>query len=395
MTAQHLTTPHTADQIEHTHTVESSEGHQVPGPPHSHGHDHHHAPDTGPVVAVIVLAVLLLGAAWIGLRAPELHEGHVAPRPVDAGEAAEGVVVLDDGRVFPGTVTVQPKTITVRSDEHGEVVLPADRVRWRRTGGTTLTDEYWQQFGHLPVEATPASRGGGIVVIDTGEVFVGRVIEDAAGGLTIRWANGGAVTIPRERVRWWRADRETLSEDYWQQHADEPLDPRWQRGDKGQPVEDRRGSQRPSAGSRDKRANALLAQSGGRWAEATLAWAELYHEKQLPTDLTNLLSCAERWFLAGFDMIPPAPNTERLRAILEPFAHVPVVRKKLDDFYFDTARHHIVGHEVEKARRWATALQAIGDAQGRAPWLLQAAAEVERHMEEEQQEHHDDDEHGH
>ncbi len=396
MTAQHITHPHSADQIEHTHHVESSEGHQVPGPPHSHGHDGHHGPDTGPVVAVIVIALLLIGAAWIGLRAPEVGpEGHVAPRPAAAGE--EGVVVLDDGRVFSGLVSAQPKTVTVRSEEHGELVLPSDRVRWMRTGGTTLTDEYWRQFGHLPVEATRAARGGGIVVLDDGEVFVGRVLQGER-GLTIRLANGGEVTVPRERVRFFDLDRETLSEEYWRQFGDQPIDPRWQRGEARPAPErdDRRGSARPE-GARDKRAAARLAQASSRWSDATAAWAELYRDKQLPSDLTNLLTCTDRLLAEGFATVPAKPTTERVRALLEPLAHVPVVREKLASAYFDTAMYYVGVHDVAQTRRWATALQGIGDPKDAAPYLLRAAAEIERFMDEEAAEHDEDEEgeHGH
>lgn len=385
MTAQHLTTPHSADQIEHTHTIESSEGHQVPGPPHSHGHDdHHHGPDTGPVTAVIVIAVLLIGAAWIGLRAPEVApEGHLGPRQV-SHDAVEGVIVLQDGQVFTGAITTQPRTFTVRDAEGQEVVLPRERVRWKRTDGTTLTDEYWRQFGHLPVEATQAGRGRGIVVLDTGDVFVGRVLEDAA-DVTVRFPSGGEVTIPRERVRWVDAGRERLTDKYWQEHGDAPIDPRWQRGETrggATPQGERRGAALPGgAAPRDLRANATLAQTGGRWAEATAAWAELYRDKQLPTDLTNLLTCADALLQQGFRRTPAVPTTDLLRELLEPLAHVPVVRQRLADAFFQTAMYYIGVHDVGQARRWTTALQGVGDPGDRAPHLLQAAAHIQQSME--------------
>lgn len=398
MTAQQLTQPHSADRIEHSHHVESSEGHQVPGPPHSHGHDHHHPPDTGPVVAVITIVVLLIGAAWIGLRAPDLApEDHAAPSPAAAGQP--GVVVLDDGRVFSGEVTYQPKTITIRSEEHGQVVVPREKVRWDHTGGTTLTEDYWRRFGHLPVEATRATQGGGIVVIDTGEVFTGRLIRDER-GVTVRWPGGGEVTVPHERVRWWSADGETLTEDYWQKFGDLPLDPRWQRGDgqrskpekKAEP--DRRGAARP-AGGRDKRAAANLARMGERWGEAMTLYAELYREKKLPADLDSALHCARNHLQWGFSLRPPAPTTAELREVLEPLSEVPAVRELLLGAYQETALFYVVHHVPEEARRWATAFQAAGGDPEQASYLLRAAAEVERHMESEAQEHADDDGHGH
>lgn len=390
MTAQHLTTPHSADVIEKSHHHEGSEGHQVPGPPHSHGHDHHAKPSSGPLVALIAFVLLLAGAALIGFRAPAMSTGGARGSGGAVSERA-GIVVLDDGRVLVGGVATRDRVVAVTSPDSGEVLVPRSRVRWMRTDGAALTDEYWRQFGHLPIDTKHQRKGGGIVVIDTGEVFVGNVSQDKD-GVTIRWPYGdqthtGEVTIPRERVRFVDLSRDTLSEEYWRQHPDAPIDPKWQRGD----VAPRQGAARPTpppAGPRDRRAQATLAQSTGRWEEATVAWAAVFGEHGKQADLENLLRCAERWNEAGYEGAEARQTTTQVHALLSPFAHLPAVRARLADMVFKTGLHFQVRHDVAEVRRWASVLESLGAAQRpRVEALLQGASEIERGEHEEAHEH--------
>lgn len=389
MTAQHLTTPHSADLIEQSHHHEGSEGHQVPGPPHSHGHDGHAKANNGPLIAAIVFVLLLGGAAMIGFRAPAATTG--GARGGEYVSERSGLVVLDDGRVLLGSVVVRDRVVIVTSPDQGEVRVPLSRVRWKRTDGAALTDEYWRQFGHLPIDMQHQRRGGGIVVTHSGEVFVGHVTQDER-GYTIRWPYGaqthtGEVTIPRERVRHADMGRDTLSDEYWRQHPDAPIDPKWHRGDVP-----RQGASRPAtplpAGPRDRRSQATLAQSLGRWGEATTAWAEVFGEHGREADLRNLLRCAELWNETGYERDLAKETTAQVRTLLTPFAHLPAVRGRLADMIFKTGCHYQVRHEVQEVRRWATALETLGLEQApRVEALLVGASEIERGEHEEAHEH--------
>lgn len=390
MTAQHLTTPHSADVIEKSHHHEGSEGHQVPGPPHAHGHDGHAKPTSGPLVALIAFVLLLAGAVLIGFRAPHVSLGAGARASGGPLSERSGIVVLDDGRVLLGSVTTRDRVVVVASADAGEVLVPRSRVRWMRTDGGALTDEYWRQFGHLPIDMKHQRRGGGIVVIDTGDVFVGNVTQDAT-GVTVRWPYGsqthtGEITIPRERVRFVDMGRDTLSEDYWRQHPDAPIDPKWRRGD----VAPRQGAARPTPppAPRDRAATAKLALGQGRWEEATIAYAEIFAEHGRDEDLRNLLKCAERFNELGYESNKPRETTTQVHALLTPFAHLPAVRTKLADMLFKTATLFQVRHDVAEVRRWARALEALGvEQRARVDALLQGASEVERGEEEEAHEH--------
>ncbi|MCO5170056.1 MAG: hypothetical protein M9894_27285 [Planctomycetes bacterium] len=394
MSAQDLTPPRSAEQIEATHSIASSEGHQVPGPPHAHGHDDHdHGHDvSGPVIAVIVFLLLLLGAAWIGLRAPQAV-GH-DPRPAqDVPDAPAGVVVLDDGRSLIGPLLVEESVVTVRTIE-GEVVVPRERVRWMRADGVMLTDDYWRHFGHLPVDAQPARRGG-IVVTDDGEVFVGHVVQDAR-GVTVRWPYGertvtGEVTIPRDRVRWVDPTRDTLGDEYWRRFEGRPLDPRFRRPEAAPPARRPAEQQQGRTGGRSDRNAATLAQASGRWGDAARAWARVYGDTRAEADLKSLLHCARRHLEQGFQRRPPLPVADEVRALLEPFAGQPAVRQALHATALDTASFYLSVHDLTQARRWTTALQGLGAPREQVEWLLRAAADLEHRLDE----HDDDDDHDH
>lgn len=391
MTAQHLTTPHSADVIEKSHHHEGSEGHQVPGPPHSHDHDHHAKPSTGPLVALIALVLLLGGAALIGFRAPAVGIGSGRAGGGAASERA-GIVVTLEGRVLLGSVATRNGVVAVTSPEDGEVLVPRSRVRWMSADGAFLTDEYWRDYGNLPIDTKHQRKGGGIVVIDTGEVFVGHVTQDER-GYTVRWPYGsqthtGEITIPRERVRHADLSHDTLTDDYWRKHRDAPLDPKYQRG----AAAPRQGAARPTttpAGPRDRRSQATLAQSTGRWEEATVAWAEVFGEEGQEADLKNLLRCAERFNETGYEGNDARQTTTQVHTLLRPFTHLPAVRTKLADMLFKTGLHFQVRHDVEQVRHWASALDALGAEQRpRVEALLQGAGELERGEHEEAHEHH-------
>lgn len=393
MTAQHLTTPHSADEIEKSHHHEGSEGHQVPGPPHSHGHDGHAKPNTGPLVAVIVFVLLVAGAGLIGFRAPAVGTGAMRTGGGPAGERS-GILVLDDGRVLLGHVVERDRVVIVTSAEGGEIIVPISRKRWLKTDGGALTDEYWRQFGHLPIDLKHQRRGGGIVVIDTGDVFVGHVTQDAK-GVTVRWPYGsqthtGEITIPRERVRHVDMGRDTLSPEYWRDHPNAPIDPKWQRGD-GAP---RQGAARPTtpppAGSGNRQAQATLEQAQGRWEEATTSFAEVFAEHGRAEDMRNMLKCAVRWNEYGYESNEAKETTTQIHALLTPFAHVPAVRDELAKMLFKTAMLFQARHDVAEVRRWAAKLDALGSEQRPlVEALLQGASEVERGEEEEAHEHHE------
>lgn len=384
MSAQHLTHPHSAEKIEATHHLESSEGHQVPGPPHSHGHDDHHDTSSGPVIAMIALVLLLGGAAAIGVRTPEVSQ----PTRHGAGPAFEpsgalGVVVLKDGREFPGRLVEREGSYLVHTAE-GEVVLPKALVDEVQRGST----------------ARPVERGGGIVVTTTGEVFVGRVSQEER-GVSVSWPYGphkfkGEVTIPRDRVRYWTDKRDTLGDDYWSQHGDAPIEAGWQRGGTSNQARPpvlpagREGAARP--GPRDRRSEAQVAQTQSRWEEGAAAWAQVYSETKLASDLKNLLVCTHQMLAHGFES--DEPRMQRAHELLTPFAQLPVVRDELANAYVNAVGYHLTRKQVPLARRWALALESLGGKYAEAAKsCLQAAAKVEHDIEEEEAEEHE--EHGH
>jgi hypothetical protein len=395
MVQHHLTKPHSADLIEQTHHTDSSEGHQVPGPPHSHGHEGHgrgHGAGGGRVVAAITAGLLLLVPAWIGLRAPAVGEvGLPGLSPVGGGAPAgpaaasePGIVVLTDGRVLTGPLLETGQVVTVQSAD-GEVVVPRTQVRWLSKEGTTLTDEYWERFGQLPL-ADPgyARRGGGIVVLQDGRVFVGAVSQGST-SVTVRYARDGVtgeITIPREKVRWVDPSHETLTGEYWRQHGHEPLDEDYRRPDTGERHE---GAARPTAPSDARVASAPAARDP--LDAATAASVQAYQASHSEADLASVVACARRQLQAGFEAVPQRPTTERLEALLAPIAHVPAVREVLARAYADTARFYLVFKQLDAARRWASALRELGGEHvGEAQYLFAAASNVQRGVDEEAEE---------
>lgn len=81
----------------------------------------------------------------------------------------------------------------------------------------------------------PATAG--IVVLKNGEVLIGRINADEvdAEGVTLRWPYGkrstsGRMRVPVERLRWFDASGDTLTDAYFAKHVAEPLiGGRWRR----------------------------------------------------------------------------------------------------------------------------------------------------------------------
>lgn len=399
MSAQHLTPPHSAEKIEASHHTHSSEGHQVPGPPHSHGHHaddgHHHDTSSGKVVAVIALALLLGGAFAVGVRAPDGSAPGRGAGSAPRGAGVTGVVVLDDGRPERGVIRERERSWVVRG-AGGEVVIPKSRVRFVHRGGTTLPAEYWKQYGG----AAHRGGGGGIVVTHTGEVFVGRVTQDAS-GVIVAWPYRdktfkGEITIPLDRVRWVDDENDTLTPEYWSTHGEQPIEGghRPEQQEETTPrqpdTREREGAALPST-TRDRRNAAVLAQSESRWSDAASAWARVYADSRMAGDLKNLLTCTDRMLATGFDS--DQPKMQRAQQLLSPLRTVPVVREALAKAYLNAVGYHVVRKQVADARRWALALEALGGEHAQSgKECLRAVAQVEHDIEEEEAEEHE--EHG-
>jgi hypothetical protein len=384
---QHLTKPHSGDEIEKSHHTESSEGHQVPGPPHSHDHDeahgHHHGHDHGggKVVAVIAFGALLALPLWVGLRAPQAtrHQAH-APQPAAAPQGeARGTVVRDDGQRTKGIIRESDDVVTVQTDA-GEVMIPRSRVR--------------------AIERGDAPRGGGIVVLKDGQVLVGRVVEGD------RAVTVGDIVIPWERVRWSDPNNATLTDDYWRKHGDmevEPIhDPRYAPQMQPPPSRQQQQQQQPRANEHEgaslpaRRARAQVAQTSARWEEAVTTWAAVYRESRLPVDLENLLRCTQSLIVDSFTRTPPRPATLAIKEALGPLQDVRAVREKLAYAYHETALHYLVIKDLPEARRWTSELAALGrDHQDRVQALTRAAEQVQAGIEEEEEEEAEEHEHDH
>ncbi len=83
-------------------------------------------------------------------------------------------------------------------------------------------------------DATVRDARGGVVVLKNGEVLVGRIRAEEidAEAVTVRWpykdrTDRGQLEIPRFRIRWFDAEADAPTDEYWARHADETIDERF------------------------------------------------------------------------------------------------------------------------------------------------------------------------
>lgn len=356
------------------------EAHAAPhGTDDEHGHDdHHHDPAADArVVASIVIALAIGAALAVGLVAPQGRRAQpVAHDEGPHGEhehsAPEGIVVLLDGEVIVGRIRKESDQLHVHIEDHdghegGERVVPLRRVRWMKPGSTTLDEDYWLRHGSERLDERFAREvgGGGIVVLNSGQVLVGRLAVGEK-SITIRWPyrdqpQQGEVTVPRSEVRWVDATRDTLGEEYRQQFPDAPVDQRGAPGKGG----DQRGQAPPRApqeshGAADEeRSEAKLAKLEGRWAQALRLWSAIYRRTGLKDDLVELRTTATT-LRQGATEVTIASAVEALHQELSPVKDAPGIRDQLALAYKDGITIHVVNRQLDQARRWLQELKSLG-----------------------------------
>jgi hypothetical protein len=354
------------------HGHDASPGHDAHDA-HGHGDDHGHgSANNGKVVAAIVILALVLLAAKAGLVVPTAAGGRSIEstrRPTTSG--GRGIVVLQDGRVFTGALRVDPATISIDTkDADGRetqvVVNRANAVRYFDADHDTLTEEYWTKYGSERLQAgyTRGASGGGIVVLTSGRVLVGRVTSDAS-NVTVRWPYGeqtftGEVVVPRGEVRFLDPTHDALGDDYWRRYPDAPLDAAYRRAGTAPPRDDRSSSAQPVS----PRTRAELAQTRGDWEHAATDWAAVYTESHATADLDNLLQCTGKFLDDQLQREDPDRAFNFVKDLLSPFSSVQIVRKNLGNLYQTAASFCLVRRglpgKVEEAERWSETLRALG-----------------------------------
>src|SRR5690606_27881162 len=108
--------------------------------------------------------------------------------------------------------------------------------RWRAQGGGAMSRP--ALFAGLALLVLPATAQAGVIVLENGDVIVGRIREAEVNKemITIRWpykekAEKGRRHVGRCSVRWCRVEADPPSDEYWVQYNDIercPIDDRYQ-----------------------------------------------------------------------------------------------------------------------------------------------------------------------
>lgn len=373
-----------------THTAHDAHAHDA-----HDAHGHHDPAADARVVASIVIALGIGAALAVGLVAPQARRARSAahddgPHGEVAHSVKEGIVVLQDGEVIVGRISKEADQLHIHIEAHdghegGERVVPARRVRWMKAGGTTLDEDYWLRHGSERLDERYAREvgGGGIVVLHNGQVLVGRLAVGEK-SITVRWPykdqrQQGEVTIPRSDVRHVEQGRDTLSDEYWRQFPDLPVDQRRPGKAADAPARDQRGeaprAPQESHGRADPdRAEAALAKLEGRWRDALRLWAVVYRKTGLKGDLAEVRNLATTLREAA-DENNFADTVQLLHQELSPLKDGPGIRDQLASLYKDAVAIFVARRQLDAARRWLGELKELGPEYGKLVAISEDAIE--------------------
>ena len=164
-----------------------------------HGHHGRDPAEDSRFIGLLLVVVGLGLALGIGRQVPG-----VTSQGADV-TSFEGIVTQPDGHELRGLIELHDDLIKVKKGKSHYVLHRGPGVHVRR------------------VDTSPRQTRNGIVVLRSGQVFVGELLQRPQDVVV------DGLAFPRERVRWVEAGTETLSDAYWAKFPRGELDARYQR----------------------------------------------------------------------------------------------------------------------------------------------------------------------
>lgn len=382
---------------DHSHGGQAhSHGHD--GHDHSHGHgghDHGHgAPGAhatgsggggGCAALAGIVAVVVLALAF----ASDRQGGGAATRSgaltltLSSGERLEGWSIED-----------RDAAVIVAHKGEQELLIPREKLREvsRGTAPRSAPEPAHAAPRHQPASprqdaADAAPEQGGVLVLLTGRVIVGRV-EQQGQTLVVRWPYkdvtwSGEMRIPLADVRWYDLHHDRPTADYYRRFPHERIDPGYEQGTEQH--------QQQELDERALRLEAQAARLNAHWEDAARLWGELEQRWPAADKRRQLVDCACALFReqGGLDPNVALTNLDR---VLRPLTGRPEALGDMADCFERLANAALDGNQLPLAAHMAGRLRALGPDFGpRADRIDERGLALERALRGELHEGHEHD----
>lgn len=250
-----------------------------------------------------VITVIRKGLA----ESPQRSEVMLFEEDFDRAQRSEGVLVTHDGSVLRGHTLVREGGVWLLSGNRATAHARSD-VRYFDADSSELGPDY---YGRFPRKSYPTLderapkpqpvREIGCVVLESGDVFVGALVLGEE-SVEVHQENGALTVVPAAAIRWTATGTDRPTDAYWKLHGSKVIDPRFARqkapdGPVAPPANADDDSQKnwTEAAKNPAVAKAIMANSQGRWGEASDLWIELYTEQRWAPFLQNFTNCSSKW----------------------------------------------------------------------------------------------------